>query len=325
MPNDPGLVNDTCIFMEAVPGDQGAHNTHGAWWLSADISLTGPVSGADTADSGQVNTVTAKFHRKSASSNCHFPGDESISVELWVANPSLVMAPRVRGSATRVGFIGSSLPAEGDSGTQQLDWMAPSGLAAADPQSGGPKCLVARCYPDSGTPSGTNFFLPDDQHLAQRNLCVVSTTAHTLVFKVNTLNLALPLSPFQPSQVTLRAILDLAPNHFVKNTVLGRLQLLTGFQQLRTTALTGGFRFNITGFQVSQVTDHSHQGLTPPPNSTPPSFEARVALPTRRLLQIPFDANLKGVTPGEACIFHLIQTSVNAVAQGGLTLAVLKL
>src|SRR5881396_1677907 len=89
MPNDPGLVNDTCIFMEAVPGDQGTHNTHGAWWLSADISLTGPVSGADTADSGQVNTVTAKFHRKSASSNCHFPGDESISVELWVANPSL--------------------------------------------------------------------------------------------------------------------------------------------------------------------------------------------------------------------------------------------
>jgi len=325
MPNDPGLVNDTCIFMEAVPGDQGAHNTHGAWWLSADISLTGPVSGADTADSGQVNTVTAKFHRKSASSNCHFPGDESISVELWVANPSLVMAPRVRGSATRVGFIGSSLPAEGDSGTQQLDWMAPSGLAAADPQSGGPKCLVARCYPDSGTPSGTNFFLPDDQHLAQRNLCVVSTTAHTLVFKVNTLNLALPLSPFQPSQVTLRAILDLAPNHFVKNTVLGRLQLLTGFQQLRTTALTGGFKFDLTGFQVSQVTDHSHQGLTPPPNSTPPSFEARVALPTRRLLQIPFGANLKGVTPGEACIFHLIQTSVNDVAQGGLTLAVLKL
>jgi hypothetical protein len=325
MPNDPGLTNDTCIFMEAVPGDQGTHNTHGAWWLSADISLTGPVSGADTADSGQVNTVTANFHRKSASSNCHFPGDESITVELWVANPSLVMAPRVRGSATRVGFIGSPLPAEGDSGTQQVDWMAPSGLPALDPQSGGPKCLVARCYPDSGAPSGTNFFLPDDQHLAQRNLCVVSATGPVLVFKVNTLNLALPLSPIQLPQVKLRAILDLAPNHFVKNTVLGRLQQLSGFQQLRTTALTGGFKFNLTGFQVLQVTDHSHQGLTPPPNPTPPSFEARVALPARRLLQIPFAANLQGVTPGEACIFHLIQTSVNGVAQGGLTLAVLKL
>src|SRR3989454_7158720 len=276
MPNDPGLVNDTCIFMEAVRGDQGPHNTHGAWWLSAAISLTGPLSGADTADSGQVNTVTAKFHRKSASSNCHSPGDESITVELWVANPSLVMAPRVRGSATRVGFIGSLLPAEGDSGTQQVDWMAPSGLPAADPQSGGPKCLVARCYPDSGTPSGTNFFLPDDQHLAQRNLCVVSTTAHGLVFKVDTLNLAFPLSPIQPSQVKLRAILDLAPNHFVTNTVLGRLQLLPGFQQIRKTALTGGVKFDFTRLSVFQMTDHSHQGLTPPPTRTPPSFEARV-------------------------------------------------
>src|SRR3989475_8522814 len=159
MPNDPGLVNDTCIFMEAVPGDQGTHNTHGAWWLSADISLSGPWSGADTADSGQVNTVPAKFHRKSAASNCHFPGDESITVEFWVANPSLVMAPRVRGSAIRVGFIGSPLPAEGDSGTQQVDWMAPSGLAAADPQNGGPQGLRAGIYPGSGKASGTELFL----------------------------------------------------------------------------------------------------------------------------------------------------------------------
>ena len=116
-----------------------------------------------------------------------------------------------------------------------------------------------------------------------------------------------------------------APDHFVENTVLGRLQLLSGFQQLRTAALIGGFKFDLTGFQVSQVTDHSHQGLTPPPNPTPPSFAARVALPGRRLLQIPFAASLKGVTAGEACIFHLIQTSINDVAQGGLTLVVLKL
>ena len=69
MLGDPGLANDTCIFMEAVSGDQGTHNAQGPWWLSADISLTGPVSGPDTADSGQVNSIKAKFHRKPASSN----------------------------------------------------------------------------------------------------------------------------------------------------------------------------------------------------------------------------------------------------------------
>src|SRR5437762_13994387 len=102
MPGDPGLATDTCIFMEAVPGDQGTHHTHGAWWLSADISLTGPVSGADTAASGQVNSVAATFHRKFAWSNCHFPGDESITVELCVANPSLVIATPLRGSPSRL-------------------------------------------------------------------------------------------------------------------------------------------------------------------------------------------------------------------------------
>src|SRR5438045_8068675 len=149
MLGDPGLANDTCIFMEAVAVDQRTHNEQGPRWLSADISRTGPVSGPDTADSGQVNTIKAKFHRKPASSNCHFPGDESITVEFWVANPSLVMAPRVRGSASRVEFIGALVPNEGGSGTEQIDWMAPAGVSPDNSQAGGPTCLVARCYADS--------------------------------------------------------------------------------------------------------------------------------------------------------------------------------
>ena len=324
MPGDPGLADDTCIFMESVPGDQGTHNTLVPWWLSADIGLTGPVSGPDTADSGQVNAIKAKFHRKSASSNCHFPGDESITVELWVANPSLVIAPRVRGSAARVEFIGSPVPAEGGSGIEQVDWTPPAGLPANNPQAGGPKCLVARCYPDSGTPSGTRFFLPDDQHVAQRNLCVVTTPSPGVVFKVNTLNPDPSTNPLQPSQVKLRALLDLAPNHFIANTVMARLQLTSGFQKLRTKGLTGGFKFDLTGFTVSQVIDHSHQTLTFPPLPTAPSFEAHVALPAG-VVPIPFAANLTGVNAGEACIFHLIQTSMADVAEGGLTLVVVKL
>src|SRR3982751_1575870 len=37
MANDPGLSGDTCIFMEAVTGDGGVHNSSGVWWLSPDI------------------------------------------------------------------------------------------------------------------------------------------------------------------------------------------------------------------------------------------------------------------------------------------------
>ena len=113
MPNDPGLAGDTCIFMEAIPGDGGLQNPADVWWLSPDITLTGHTSGLETADAGP-NKILVRFHRKPAGT-CNFPGDESITVEAWVANPSLVMAPQVHGSAARVGFIGSPLPAEGGS------------------------------------------------------------------------------------------------------------------------------------------------------------------------------------------------------------------
>jgi hypothetical protein len=101
MANDPGLAADTCIFLEAISGDGGNQNPNDVWWLSPDIALTGHTSGPENADAG-TNQITIRFHRKPAGT-CNFPGDESITVEAWVANPSLVMAPHLRGSAARVG------------------------------------------------------------------------------------------------------------------------------------------------------------------------------------------------------------------------------
>jgi hypothetical protein len=320
---DPGLAGDTCIFIEAVPHDGGAHSQQNVWWLSPDITLVGPVSGPDTADAGQVNPVNVRFHRKPATSNCHFAGDESVSVQLWVANPSLMMSPHVRGSVGLAGFIGSPMPPEGGSHTQQVDWT-PTGVAGEDPLGAGQKCLVARCFSDSGSP-GTNFFLPEDQHVAQHNLCVARVTGHGLVFKFNTVN---PLPFIDPppltAEVKLRAVLDLAPDHFVSPTVLRWLNVVPGFQQLRKTALTGGFKFDLAHLPVSHVTDHSHQGLIGFPNAGPPSFEAQVELPVRSVVHLSFSADFSNVSPGEACIFHLIQTSTGNVAEGGLTLLALK-
>src|SRR5215831_399912 len=217
MADDPGLSSDTCIFLEAITGDGGTHNAGDTWWLSPDINLLGVLSGPDNADAGQVNPVTVKFHRKPAASNCLFPGDESLLAELWVANPSLVISPRIPHSALRVGLIGTPLPAEGETGTQQIDWRAARVANVEDPQSPGPKCLVARVYPSSLTPSATNFFAPDDQHVAQHNLCIVPTTTGAFSFAVNTcgpgpLHLPLPLNP--SPNANLRAVLDLHPTNF---------------------------------------------------------------------------------------------------------------
>lgn len=327
MPNDPGLANDTCVFLEAVPGDGGTHNGNKVWWLSLDITLTGPASGLDEADAGQSNPIKVKFHRKGAASGCHFPGDESITVELWVANPSLVMAPRTN-SASRVGFIGSPVPAEGGTGIQQIDWTPHAGLQPGNPEAGGHKCLVARCYPDSGSTSDTSFFVPGDQHVAQHNLCTVPIPNQTLIFKMNTLNpnqpLHLPANPLQNSQVRLRAVLDLEPGDFVRHIALSRLQLQSGFQQLRTAPLPQGFKFDLTGFQASQVVDHSQPGLNSFPPHTNPSFEAVVVVDSPKVTQLTFLASPRGTQPGEACIFHLTQSDIAGKTQGGLTLLMLR-
>ena len=326
MAHDPGLSNDTCIFMEAIPGDGGNQDPNGVWWLSPDIRLTGPVSGPDNADAGQINPVQVKFHRKPAGSNCQFPGDEGITVELWVANPSLVMSPHLPGSATRVGFLRSPLPPEGGTGTQPIDWDIPAVLPPDDPQSPGHKCLIARCYPDSGVPSGTSFFVPGDQHVAQHNLVIVTATGRGLKFKVNTLNPGRIVAP-PPfiAKVKVRAVLDLRPIEFVGRTVTKRLQSQPGFTHLRTTPLPGGFRFDLMGLQSSNVVDHSHPGLAVPlqPRAIP-SFEAQIGLESRHVTPLTFLADMTGVQTGEACIFHLIQTSVSGTAEGGLTLVVLK-
>ena len=328
MANDPGFSNDTCIFIEAVADDGGNHNANDVWWLSPDIDLVGPVSGRDNADAGQVNPVTVTFHRKPGTSNCIFPGDESLLVELWVANPSLLISPRLNLSSARVELIGSPVPPEGGSGTQEIDWSAPAAPPPGDPQSAGHKCLVARVYPSSDTPSTADFFVPGDQHVAQHNLCTLRSSANLFSFTVNTFGTGLfhpplPLEP--PPNAKLRAVLDLHPNNFVRDTVLSRLQTFAGFQQLTSRPLKGGFKFDLTHLHASGIVDHSQPPLLPPfPPNVDPSFEAKVALDARRISPVTFLANIQSLPRNFACIFHLMQTGLDNVVHGGLTVVVLK-
>jgi hypothetical protein len=325
MANDPGLSNDNCIFLEAISGDGGNHNPNDVWWLSPDINLVGPDSGRDVGDAGKLNPITVTFHRKPSSSNCTFPGDESLNVEVWVANPSLAMSPGINASATRVGFIGAPVPLDGATGSQQIDWRALRLPLAGNPENPGPKCLVARAYPSSAVPNTASFFVPGDQHVAQRNLCVVVSSAPTLSFNVNSFGSGKPQTIIKPlPNAKLRAVLDLKPSNFVKETISKRLQSHGIFQKFRTAPLKLGFKFDLTNLHASDVVDHSHPSVFPLPPQTNPSFEAKVVLDTHHVTSLTFLANTKGLAAGEACIFHLIQTSLTNTAQGGLTLVVLR-
>lgn len=316
MATDPGFSSDTCIFMEAAPGDGGAHNSNDVWWLSPDLSLNGPTNGIDQADPGQINKIRVKFRRKPASSGCTFPGAESITVEAWVANPSIAMAPFDSSSCRRIGFIGSVLPAEGTSGTQLIDWTPRLGLPATDPESKGQKCLIARAYPDNLTPSAIKFFVPDDQHVVQHNLSVISCAANDPAgcsFKVSTVN---PLARDGVLRVKLKAQFDPNPSNFVRTMVVKRLESVAGFQQIATQAPSS------FGFDFSGLTQLGSIQVPPGPTiATPTSTETEISL-AGRPITLPFGAKLSHGR-GLAHIFHLTQTSPDNKPQGGLTLVML--
>jgi hypothetical protein len=337
MSKDPNLAADTCFFIEAVAGDGGAHNAGGVWWLSPDIKLVGPTSGPDKADPGQQNTVTVQFHRKTAASGCSSPFDENTDVELWVGNPSLAMAPNNPASTFNVQKIGVPTPPEGSTTPVVIDWTPPQGLPADDPQSHGHKCLIARCYPESLIPDDKSFHVPDDQHVAQHNICIVPCDAPgqkkkhrgACGLRVTTLN----LNEVEAEEVTLHAVTDLRPDEFVRRVVLSRLEKTPGFRRLAVRQ-PRGFRFEFADFPVAESKElwrpagclPALLGISRPLGaSSPPSIEVKLNLRPGQFIHFHFSADLTGAALGDAYIFHLTQTGADGRPQGGLTVVMLAL
>ena len=317
MPNDPELTGDACIYIEAVAGYGGAHNRAGVWWLSPDINLVGPTSGPDKADPGQNNAVQVTFHRKPASSNCITSFSESVTVEVWVGNPSLVMTPDNPASTKLIQSIGSPMPDEGTNGVQAINWVPPTGLPATDPQSPGHKCLIARCYPDALTPTPEAFFVPDDPHVAQHNLCIVPCGGPGAARRPGPCGL--PVTTINPNRkvaqtVTLRAIADLKPTKVVRALVLRRLKEVAGFRRL-ATAPPAGFKLESAALRRGKVSDRTRTR-----GKRPPTYEVSVTLTRGRLIGFTFVADLSKSKLGDAHIFHLTQTGPDRRSQGGLTL-----
>jgi hypothetical protein len=326
MTHDPGLAADTCTFMEAVSGDGGTHNSGGVWWLSPDIALTGPTSGPDKADPGADNSIQLTFHRKPAANNCSLPaGTESITAEVWVGNPALAMTPDNPASTKMVGGIGSPIPSDGATVTPQpIIWHPLTGLDPSDPQSPGHKCLIARCYADPLTPSTTDFFVPDDPHVAQHNICIVpcggpgaANRPGPCGFKISTVNRDRQL----PQKVTLQAVVDLNPTKFVRDVVMRRLERTHGFRRLATSA-PRRFTFELPDFPNAQIVDDLHSGCLALlfGGKGQHILDANIELAAGQLTTFTFNADLSRARLGDAHIFHLRQIGSDKRDQGGLTL-----
>lgn len=346
MAKDPNLSGDSCIFMEATPNDGGNH-TAALWWMSPDIELTGPTSGIDKADPGMNNTIKVRVHQKGQT--CSLPDrTETIIVELWVGNPSLVMRPNDLCSTKQIfSGVANGLPNPGTNPQTQIIWAVPMsppppfGCTDPSPESPGHKCLIARCYPDSLTPQYNQFYARDDQHYAQRNICIVPCTGGNLGkrmalksekdcgFNISTANLRLE----EPESVTLQVFADLKPSKYVLEALTPGLKQVPGFKSISKTGAQG-FALALPDFPDAIVKDDTRIGclgrllsLIFPPlkNKFKPKYEADIKLKPAQFTTFTFVADLSSSKTGDAHIFHLMQIGSDKRIQGGLTLAMVKL
>jgi hypothetical protein len=303
MANDPALLADQCTYMEAAAGDGGVHDPSGVWWLSPDIVLTGHSSGLGKADPGEDNTVDVTIHAKAGTCNLP-PGTESITIDLFVGNPSLALAPNNAVSTKHVDSIGMPLSGPGTSQTYQFHWVPPVGAPATEPDAPGHKCLIARSYADPLIPSSTSFFAPDDPHVAQHNICVVPCGGPGALTKPS--SCGLPIASINPDRIprklTIRAVFDKDPAPRVRKIVMNHLKRVEGFKRLATSA-------------PRQLGVHVQS------RGAKAVFKPALTVNAKPLeaFALRFSANLAGAKVGDAFVFHVTQHDEEKRPHGGLT------
>jgi hypothetical protein len=164
--------NDVTVFVEDVAGDQGAPGAS-PFWLSPDVDIPAHPGEATQGP----NTVQIRVH-----SHDEPIIEELIAAEVYVGQPSLAMSPTANTQRIDPGNLrfrpanlaGTEPVASLAGGILTFTWT-PSATAG---QVDGPghRCLILRAFPESLTPPTTPFDVPNEQHEAQRNIEILSTT-----------------------------------------------------------------------------------------------------------------------------------------------------
>src|SRR2546421_3489110 len=164
---------DVTVYVEDKVGDLGAPGSPAPWWLSPDVDIP-----AHTGEAVQgANDVRIRVHAHEEPIL-----DEKIVAEVYVGNPSLVMSPTSGTSRIDpgtllfrpVGVAGSEPIANDTGGTLIFPWTPSSSGANVD--GPGHRCLVLRAFPVSTTPPSSPFDVPNEQHEAQHNIEILTTT-----------------------------------------------------------------------------------------------------------------------------------------------------
>ena len=295
---DSGL-NEPCLFLNDGPAS--------AWWLSPDVVVNG-FDGIPVPASPPNRTVTVTTHNQ-AGEQCSMQAGSAMRVELWVADPSLVMDKTDPNSCKKIGVLPDTIPAGGGSKPVAFPWTVPA--MGTGPESPGHKCLIGIVYPNNYTPDSVNFYPFDDAHYAQKNLCIV-TCSSPCGLEVQTVN----ANRRKAEVVVLRAVADLKPSRDVLAAVMPALKRFKRFKRFSPKP-PPPFRIMLEGFCDGKVTDRS-ASKSDTKAYRGPSYEVKIVMKPRQRVRFHFSLNMAGVPYGDAFMFHLTH-NVRRQILGGLT------
>jgi hypothetical protein len=164
---------DVTVFVEDSADDLGAPGSPAPWWLSPDVDI--PAHPGEAVQG--TNQVQIRVHAHEEPQLA-----DKIVAEVYAGNPSLVLSPttgtvRIDPGTLRfrtADVAGSEPVATVPGATLTFPWTPSSSPTAVD--GPGHRCLVVRAFPENVTPPTSPFDVPNEQHEAQRNIEVLSTT-----------------------------------------------------------------------------------------------------------------------------------------------------
>jgi hypothetical protein len=164
--------NDLTVYVEDKAGDVGGPGSS-PFWLSPDVDILGHTGEAVQG----ANQVQIRVH-----ANDEPVIDAKITAEVYVGQPGLVLSPTTGTKRIDDGTLlfrpaniaGPEPLANVAGATASFSWT-PS-ASAADVDGPGHRCLIVRAFPANVTPPSSPFTVPTEQHEAQHNIEVLTTT-----------------------------------------------------------------------------------------------------------------------------------------------------
>jgi hypothetical protein len=295
---DAGLASDTCLFLNDGPAAQ--------WWLSPDIVVNG-FDGVPVPPGARTVTVTARCQAR-----CPRLEGAPMRVELWVGNPALVLDKLNPSSSKRIGLIPETVPAAGGSKPVIVNWNVPSG--GSGPDSSGHKCLIGIVYPADLTPDQQFFFAFDDDHYAQKNLCIVSCSS-PCGLTVQTVN----INRKEPQNVIIRAVADPKPTRELLAVVMPALKAFKGFKRL-SEKLPPPVKIKLEGCPEAKITEYwkGKAGSTKYGRLSVPNAQVKIVMKPKQRVRFHVSTDLEEAPLGDAFLIHFTH-NVGRKALGGLT------